>query len=430
MERDILDIIVKALFALIFVNALIELIRHRDRPRLESAALLGLLAISVLIEDIQQAADAEFDAGKIIALLLFSQPFLFLRLIGQFQPVPRRPIWISFACMVASWVIVLLSDETPPPIVTVVVVGLFMLVEAYAVAVLVQVTRRSSGIARLRLSAILAGSALVALYILLAGIVLAVPDTEDALRPSALPITIAVAVCLYIGFLPPRRLRRAVQMDELWRYLSVMSGNAGHSQLATTLELASTSATRLLGGKGTVIALGTADGGRFQLRSTPEIEAQLATAGIETIERGPDSPAIERSLRERAPVACSTERPWDDGLTRLAAAFGGARSCLVAPLLFQSAQAGVVIVFLDRLTLFLEDDLEMLRLLAGQAALAIDSSRRFDEARQESASRRALLDLSQALADETDAEAVANRLATDLDTILPSASSGVLLPLP
>ncbi|HEX5166121.1 MAG TPA: response regulator, partial [Thermomicrobiales bacterium] len=47
-----------------------------------------------------------------------------------------------------------------------------------------------------------------------------------------------------------------------------------------------------------------------------------------------------------------------------------------------------------------------------------------------SASRRALLDLSQALADETDAEAVANRLATDLDTILPSASSGVLLPLP
>jgi hypothetical protein len=207
VERDIFDIVAKGLFALLFIHALIEFARHRDRTRLEAAALLGILATSVLIEDMTDALDANVDTSLFIALLLVSQPLLFLRLIDQFQPVPQWPVRVSLAFLVLSWITLFFSGVPPSPIATGIVVALFMLVESYAIAMLVRVTRASHGIARVRLAAILTGSALVALYILLAGITFAWPDTEDTLRPAAGPITLAVAVSRDWVAWPPMRVR-------------------------------------------------------------------------------------------------------------------------------------------------------------------------------------------------------------------------------
>jgi len=78
-----------------------------------------------------------------------------------------------------------------------------------------------------------------------------------------------------------------------------------------------------------------------------------------------------RRMEGTAPVAADEPQTWGAACRRLATEAGGAESVLVAPLRTARERYGLLVVFLRRSSLFLEDDLAHLGLLAEEAALAL-----------------------------------------------------------
>ncbi len=426
-----LSIATQGIFVLLFGHALVNLLRYRDRSRLEVAALVGVLAIVAVMGDAATAVGVAIPKQDlIVALLLVAQPYLFLRLIDQFQAVPQRQLLIGLACLFVSWALLVARGMPPSALALVVVVVLFLYVEGYAIVTLIRATRRARGVARRRLAGIITGSALIALVVLLAGISIGWPGTAEAFEPVEEIIPLGAAISYYLGFIPPRRLRRLIQMGELGRHMELLANQPAEARLTAALDHMGPAATRAIGGTAAVVALGQAGADTLRIYPDPTNRDQLEAANIATLQVGSRSPDLTRAWRELRPVTCGGTGAWDEDVTRLANALGGARACLIAPLIAQGTARGVIIVFQNQRTLFLEDDLALLTMLADQAVLALESSRLFQESQQELATRQAMLDLSQDIADEIEARAVAGRLATEIGTILPSDSACVLFPLP
>jgi hypothetical protein len=122
--------------------------------------------------------------------------------------------------MVLSWVALIIFPEPIPPEVTLLIIGYFVVVEGYAAFAFLRGTLATGGPTRWRLSFAAAGSLLLAVIILLAGVEILVPGIEGLLDRTISFLPVLAGVCYYLGFVPPGWLRRAWQLPELHRFLA------------------------------------------------------------------------------------------------------------------------------------------------------------------------------------------------------------------
>ena len=377
-------ILAEAIFVFVFLAAVIDLVRRRDLPRLEIAALLGSVGVLSFFQVLAALTGINVAAARALAtLLLLAQPYLLLRVLTHFRPVPRLQHRIALAGLLGSWLILLIDQAPLTAASTFVVLGSFLYVECYGAIAVVRGALAAHGVAKRRLTMVALGTALLGALMLLLVVTSLLPVLAPVVQTLTPLLALACAVAYYAGFTPPGWLRRAWQLAEFHRYVSNLAGQSPEERVGRALQNLGPAAAGAIGGKAGFTLVWDPTTRRLR----PHLEGAgaplLAGAQLPEIAPGDEAALLSRVWQERKPIATSDPSTWGTALRSLAAAVGGAGSALIAPLAAGEQPYGCVVVLLERRALFLDDDLAVLALLAEEAALSVTQAELVSQLRRQ-----------------------------------------------
>lgn len=359
---DLLRYLAWAIFFVIGLWVVVQAIRRPTQVNIDAALLFGGLAGVIAINALLLVGLIPTSPliPRLTSAVLLSMPFLLVRLMDDVVGVPRRLMRVfmaGFALYVALAVIS--PTELVAAIALPLVLGLVGTL-IYVVISSLRAMRRAHGITRRRLLAVSLGSLFLALNFGAGRLPLAPEDTRSLVDIFG----VAAAVSYYVGFAPPRWLRRIWQGPELRAFLTRSASLPQIEDNAAMVRALEQGAAAALGAPYAGIGLWDRD---RQVLRFPTGEAQFV------LEESSDMPAA-RAFRLQQPVFSRDTRydPELDARFRLRAI---ARAVLSAPIVAGGQRLGVLSVYGPRVSLFADDDLELLQLLADQTAVVLESRR-------------------------------------------------------
>ena len=271
--------------------------------------------------------------------MLFLQPYLVLRLVGQIQPVP---LFISRAVLVgadASIAAVVAAPQNPAAFIP--AVAYFFLAETVAAARFAVASRRRFGLARVRLALAAVATAFFGGSILISGIGTAIANggpTPQAFTEASRLASLVGALGYVASFLSPAWLRRFAYRALAFDLVRSLVAPPVGTDSGRLWEQLATTSREILGAR--TVAILSEPGG-----------AALATVGepLGDDDVAGEGPAAAPGGGQRAPVSRIE--------VRIRAA-GGPSEQLVAEI--------------EGRPLFVEDDVALLQLLGSLTARAVD----------------------------------------------------------
>ena len=360
------------IYLAVAIVTLFEYIAHRDETRLDIALMFATFAASVLGQE-YTALTGVTSRWLTLAqsLPLMAQPFLLVRLVGHFRPVP---LWVqrtALAGMVVSMALLVVLPSPLPLPALLTVIAYFALAEGYATLAFIGGARTTGGVTHWRLLLAAIGSGLVAAVIFAAGVLAIIPGLGPYTGAVTQVMGMLSAVAFYFGFAPPRWLRHAWQIEELHRFLGSASGRPAAERASWILAFLCETAMRAVGGRGALAASWEAAERHFVIRAS----TQPAWAMKNFM---PGDGAIATAWQQRKPnLARRLEEMSSDG--RQLAAEVKAQALMALPVGTTERQWGLLVVLLRRDPLFPDDDLNLLALFAEQAGLALEQQALLNE---------------------------------------------------
>jgi signal transduction histidine kinase/CheY-like chemotaxis protein len=215
---DQLVLLVEGLFLVLFLATLLRYLRDRDLVSRDLALIFSALAVAFVAEAWEQATGSELGVLSAIgSVLLLAQPIFTLHLVSLVRPVPRPILWGSAVLLLGGLVPVFLLPADPEgtlgprSIAAIVVVGVFVVVEAAAaIYLLLEAIRRRGPVAvRMGIAALSTGVFASALFAAILGSVLSAPPELSRAAAAGLALLSGIG---YVGaFLTPGPLRRTWQ---------------------------------------------------------------------------------------------------------------------------------------------------------------------------------------------------------------------------
>jgi PAS domain S-box-containing protein len=222
--------------------------QHRGPLELSVMAIFGSIVALFALSFLNALLPALTPVARpVLIAVLFAQPVLVLRLIGQIHPF--RPLLLRFAFVgaIAAWGAVVVLPVVFPAarsLGIVIAVVYFCAVEIGAAARFAVDSRRRYGVARLRLASASVATALFGVSILLAGLtsVARAPGASSADSTSVTRLLVLIATLGYLGaFVPPGWFRRVINRSASFHLVRTlvsppteMSPGALWTDLATT----------------------------------------------------------------------------------------------------------------------------------------------------------------------------------------------------
>jgi signal transduction histidine kinase len=369
-----------AIFLVVFPRA----IRRPTGPNLNVAAFFGVSALVIVLSTIGVVIDvAGFPwLGVVRGILTMSLPYLLLRLVDDFMDVPPWVLRGAEAGLALSVLALLLRPPDLAVPVTLLVVAYFVVVTIYDTWAFAAQAVRTSGVTRRRMQAVALGSVFLAATILMAGLAAALPDAQALWTLLSRSFGLASGLGFYLGFATPAWLRRAWQFPELQAFLGQIAHLPHLPVIAIVAEIERWAAATL-GAPMAAVGVWQEEEGvlRFYFGAghgsdAPALPDSLREHGFITngqvLDVPPDRLVAGRAFRERrAILSDDVLRDDPDG-----AAFYrviGVRAVLAAPITAGQRRLGVLAVRSLRAPVFAESDLEMVQLLADQAAAVLES---------------------------------------------------------
>lgn len=359
---DFLRYVTWTIFVLIGFWVIVRAVRQPTPVNIDAGLLFGGLAFVIVLSALVRLGrlQANPTISSLTSTAVIAMPFLLVRLMDDVIGVPRRLLRVfmaAFALYIAAiWLM-------PPSLIALLAIPLvlgLLVTLGYVVVASVRAARRAHGITRRRLIAVSVGSAFLACNF---GAGRLPVSPEDA-RSLVDIFGVAAGVSYYLGFAPPRWLRRIWQGPELRAFLA---RSASLPQLADSVEMVRAleqGAAAALGARGASIGLWDEGARSF---SFPTAQPRL------TLPDSSEVPAA-RAFRRQAAVFSHDTR-YDDDLERRYRLRAIARAVLAAPISAGGRRLGVLSVFAPRVSVFADDDLALLQLLADQTAAVLESRR-------------------------------------------------------
>ncbi|HEY8823590.1 MAG TPA: ATP-binding protein [Candidatus Limnocylindria bacterium] len=404
---ELVSLLTQAIFVWIFLLVVWSLIRRPTKTSVDIALFFG--AISIAIVESRIATTFRLQQVElitdIVTMLIVAMPYLLLRLVDDFSDVPIQVKRLAEGGLLLSAIAFIAVEGTVPLPLLLAVVLYFAALSLYCAIAFVRAARRSAGVTRRRLQAVAAGTLLLGLGILAAGFIPLLPVSLAGLPSGATQVLVlASAIAYFIGFAPPQVLRRAWQEPELRAFLRRAASLPRLPDTPSIVRALQDGAGSTLGARATI---GLFDPEtktlRFQdphgvLPSEIGQGEYLAWRVFETqqAEYFPDAarahPALASAYRVR-----------------------GVRSLLIAPISAADQRLGALEAYTDHQPVFSEDDLDLVQLLADQAAVILESRALIDEAARVRAHEEA------ARLKEDFISAAAHDLKTPLTTLVAQA---------
>ncbi|MCC6605946.1 MAG: GAF domain-containing protein [Anaerolineae bacterium] len=364
--NEFLTLITQVTLVLIAVLTFANYIRRRDQTRLDIALLFGAFAYMVFIQRLllNPGPNAELNRwlGLTTQLALIAHPYLLLRLVLDFRPVPDSVWWFAIIGLGVSWLLLLFVSPLPLPVM-VAFVAYFVLVELYAAVAFVRGAMMSAGVTHWRMTLAASGSVLLALLVLGIGVTLVFPSSAPLFDTINQFIGLFVVLAYYAGFAPPFWLRRYWQLSEMQRFLRQTVGPWTGEPIAATLDRLCQMTMQAVGGMAAMVVLWDDEAGHLQIRASTDGNALPGGRRV-------DSQAVWRSWQTQAPLTGHIPTEFTVEEAPIAVDLG-AQATMIVPILSQERAWGVLQVFNRRKSLFPIDDLNLLTLFAEQTAIAL-----------------------------------------------------------
>lgn len=369
--NDLLQLVSQALYFIVFLAVLRQAIRCPRRATIDVTLLFGATALIVAATWFVRMLGLALPPwwGLAAGGLLMALPYLLLRAINDFAGVPgwiMRAAEVGLTLSIAA--LVLLPTPMPAPV-TVALVLSFAAVEGYAAVRVLSAARAVSGAARRRLWSVAAGSLLLGLLILLAGVAALMPSSLAPLISTASSLLgLASGTAYLLGFATPGWLRRSWHEPELRAFLARGTHLTHMPEAALVAREIERHTAAALGSGSAALGLWDEAAGvlRWEVANAPATsEPSIGLAGRSFVEqRALFTDDAPRDLPEMA----ERYRPRN------------VRAVLTAPVSTRDRQLGVLAVHASRASLFAEDDLALLQMLADQTAVILESRALIDQA--------------------------------------------------
>jgi signal transduction histidine kinase len=362
---DLVQYLAWTVYIVIFLRVVFEAIRAPRRANINIALLFALTTPVIAVSALSKLrfVTPTLRTGELSFMLVLALSYVLLRLVDDFATVPAplmRAMEISLVLLCAGlfflgqafWLIIL-------------AVIYFVGLQMYAAITFVRASQRSSGVTKRRMRAVAMGSVFLGLTILIA--ILTFLGTWQMLLVQV--CSLASAVSYFVGFTPPRWLRRAWQEPELRAFLGRAASLPRLPKTQAIVEELERGAARSVGAPHAVLGLWDAEARvlRFALDGTT---LELPVSG--------EGPARKAFLSQRPLFVADTPREYP--AVADASKVYGSKAVLVAPVTAGEKRLGVLSVYAPRAPIFAQDDLELVQLLADQAAVILESRALIDEA--------------------------------------------------
>jgi len=362
---QLLQVLTNISFLLVFAVVVIRALRRPSRESIDIALFFGAPAIAITQGWVVQALDIHSPFLSLISgALILAMPLLTLRAIQGFTDLPRLVVPAAAVAWAASAIaLVAAPSPIPAPLLVPILVG-FVGFEAYAGLAVLRATRRAHGVTQRRLQLIGAGTLLLALAILVAGLGAVLPFASSL----TLPLALACALAYLLGFAPPAPLRRAWQAPEVFEFVrrtNRLVGEAGPELVHSTLarELAT--------------AMGETEAGLGIWQPERQVLRFWRVQG-KPIDRPLDQSLAARSFTEQRAMV-TVEEPGKGKVLPPDYRRGAPQHVLAAPVTVGARRLGVVAILVSKSSTFFDDDLALLTLLADQSGVVLEHRRLFEE---------------------------------------------------
>jgi signal transduction histidine kinase len=360
-------------YVLIFLAVTAKVVRRPTRTNVDIALFFAATALVIVLSVAALPVLHLFVPTRITnaisGTLILSLSYLLIRLLDDFTEVPSYLVrlagvaWLLLSASLFVW-------EQVPPWMTLLLLLYFVGLQLYGALMFMRESRRTSGVTRRRMRAIAAGSLFLGLNIFMAGPRLAFPGLNPLWDALTQAFGLASGISYFIGFAPPVWLRRAWQEPELRAFLGRA---ASLPRLPTTEAIVGElerGAAMTTGARSASIGL--------WLEEEQLLRFEHSARGVADYVPEPTLPGGKAWLSQKPTFINNLERSSPDYVEAIRAA--GARAALAAPITAGDKRLGVLVVLSPRAPIFAEDDLELVQLLADQAAVILESRALIDEA--------------------------------------------------
>jgi PAS domain S-box-containing protein len=300
-----------------------------------------------------------------VALLLLVQPFTLLQLVDHFRSVPRLLKWAAIVGTTGGTLLLLILPAPRPPWFLTGAAGYMFAVQGYAAWAFVVQARRTAGITRLRLKIAAVGAFVGVAAMSLEGVA-RIMGTRSTGAAQVL-FLLGFVGCYYFGLATPHRVLRSWQRTELYRFLKGSNERAwGDREELVSADL-NRAVERGVQAASTAVFLGP-DALSIKAANGPDWRGVTIEPGDGLVGKalGGGEPALGR--REQCEPAVRDRAAGD--------------FVAVIPIITSSHQWGVVIVVQRRKSLFLREDLDLLKALCRHTADILDHARLLHEERR------------------------------------------------
>ncbi len=352
---ELVRLVTNALFLVVFVGALRTALRERSRTSVDATILFGALAFVIAQSQIAALLGTQVPPalGLVSAVLLLALPYLQLRLVDDFAGV--RPLLLriclgGFVAGIAAVVIGLLKLVVLPaalPVIVVLALIYFVGFCAYAGFVLIREARMAKGVARNRMVAAAMGA--IALSLTLIAALTSTIVGPAASSVASMILSLCSALAYLVAFAPPVLLKRAWREPALRSFLTRAAAISPHDAPQTILRGLEVAITRAAPGQSARIGLLDETTGALAIGNDDEL---LASAEVMAGVYERQTPRFVRTA---------------------------AGATLAAPITGRGRRIGVLAVMGRRAPLFATDDLDLVQLLAEQAAIVLDGARLYGD---------------------------------------------------
>jgi len=359
-----------AIYILIFCVVATKALRRPTQANIDTALLFAvpLLAIGINLASSLKIVQPGAITSALSGSLLIGLAYMLFRLVDDFSAVPS---WLTRAAPAALLLIVVglfLFPQPRPQWVNMLAILYAMGLFLYTGVAFVQESQHSSGVTRRRMRAVALGSfALGTLFVLL-GVLAFFPDTNRSLTWLLDLVQLCAGISFFIGFATPGIIRRAWQEPELRAFLW---------RAASLPRLPDTESIVMELERGAASSLGapSASIGMWD-NITKQLRFKLEDGYFDA---DPNASLSGRAFLTQKPIfSDNTQR--DSPSTATLSRLHGATALMAAPITAGDKRLGVLVVYGTRAPIFAEEDLELVRLLADQAAVILESRALIDEA--------------------------------------------------
>jgi signal transduction histidine kinase len=404
---ELVSLLTQAIYVVIFLLVGWTALRRRTRTSVDIALFFGAISVAIVESRIVSTLGLEqLDLiTDIVAILVIAMPYLLLRLVEDFSDVPFTVKRLGEGGLILAAIAFFLTVGTLPSPILLAVVLYFAGLSAYCAVAFVRAARRSAGVTRRRLQAAAAGTLLLGLAILVAGFTPLLPPSLTGLSDGVIQVlALASAIAYVVGFAPPQILRRAWQEPELRAFLRRAASLPRLPDTPSIVRALQDGAGSTLGARATI--------GLFD-RQTNRLRFQ-DPHGVLPNEIGPSEFLVWRVFESQHAEYFPDAARAHPGLASSYRTHG-VRSLLIAPISAANERLGALEAYTDHQPVFSEDDLDLVRLLADQAAVILESRALIDEAARVRAHEEA------ARLKEDFISAAAHDLKTPLTTLVAQA---------